>query len=331
MVYSSSTQPSSSDSLTHKKASQALVAAAACSLAAVPVISPGQRDAGLPADLTAIDEPPFTTQSEGISLHYQEWKIKELLIKVDIPLRGHRENEDALNKGNFIELFKFMCKYDPQIRNRLEQLPRNGTLMSPDIQNELLESAASLLLRKIKAEVCETPGTYYALLADEYKDESKRELVAVCVRYVHAGKINERAIGFMDTSDLSASGISEKILQVIEPLHLDPSLCVGFGFDGASVMSGNKGGVHVILKRTFPQALYVHCNSHRLNLVLCAASKVSGHVSTFFDTLNNIHSFMTGSSRHAKFVAAQKELHPGRRCLELERSKTRAGAPNPEQ
>lgn len=52
----------------------------------------------------------------------------------------------------------------------------------------------------------------------------------------------------MDTSDLSTSGISEKILQVIEPLQLDPSLCVGFSFDGASVMSGNKGGVHVILK-----------------------------------------------------------------------------------
>lgn len=45
-----------------------------------------------------------------------------------------------------------------------------------------------MLLRKIKGEVCETPGTYYALMADEYKDESNRELVAVCVRYVHTGK-----------------------------------------------------------------------------------------------------------------------------------------------
>jgi len=44
-----STQPSSSDSLTHKKASQVLVAAASCSLVAVPVLFPG-----LPADLTAI-------------------------------------------------------------------------------------------------------------------------------------------------------------------------------------------------------------------------------------------------------------------------------------
>ena len=53
-----STQPSSSDSLTHKKASQVLVVAATCSLAAVPVLSPGQPDVDLPADLTAIDEPP---------------------------------------------------------------------------------------------------------------------------------------------------------------------------------------------------------------------------------------------------------------------------------
>lgn len=75
--------------------------------------------------------------------------------------------------------------------------------MSPDVQNELLESAASLLLCKIKAEVHETPGTYYALMADEYKDESKHELIAVCVRYVHSGKIKERAVGFMDTSDMS--------------------------------------------------------------------------------------------------------------------------------
>uniref|UniRef100_A0A8C9YWK2 TTF-type domain-containing protein n=1 Tax=Sander lucioperca TaxID=283035 RepID=A0A8C9YWK2_SANLU len=362
-----STQPSSSDSLTHKKPSQALVAAAACSVAAVLVLSPGQPDAGLPADLTAIDEPPSQpnlkvfpcTVKNGKSRNFSskwyghfswleysvikdaifckmcrhfpsvagspfategfvDWKhlrqacekhqvskphfvsldkfqgyrdnqtggrgnvlnqmnrdamdfsfiernrdhLKVVLdivlfcAKQGIPLRGHRENEDALNKGNFIELFKFMCKYDPQIQNRLEQLPRNGTLLSPDTQNELLESAASLLLRKIK----------------------------------------ERAVGFMDTCDMSASGISEKILQVIEPLQLDPSLCVGFSFDGGSVMSGNKGGVHVILKKTFPQVI------------------------TFFDTLNNIHSFMTGSSRHAKFVAAQKELHPGRPCLELERS-----------
>lgn len=240
--------------------------------------------------------------------------------KQDISLRGHRETDEDLNKGNFLELFEFMCKYDPEIKARLDELPRNATLMSPDMQNELLMSAASLLLRKIKDEVHETSGTYYALMADEYKDASKRELVAVCIRYIHAEKIKERAIGFMDTSDMSAKGISEKILQIIEPLQLDPSLCAGFSFDGASVMSGEKGGVQTILKETFPGAIYVHCSSHRLNLVLSAATKSSGHVSTFFETVNSLHHFFTGSSRHARFIEVQKELRPGRPCLELERS-----------
>ncbi|KAK9961766.1 hypothetical protein ABG768_007166, partial [Culter alburnus] len=134
-------------------------------------------------------------------------------------------------------------------------MPKNTTLMSSDMQNELLEAAASFLLQKIKAELNETPYTYFALIADKYKDKSKQELIAVCIRYVHRGMLKERAVGFVATVDMTAAGISKKILEVIEPLQLDPSLCVGFSFDGVSVMSGNKGGVHVLLKRTFPHAV----------------------------------------------------------------------------
>ncbi|CAK6969183.1 zinc finger MYM-type protein 1-like, partial [Scomber scombrus] len=161
--------------------------------------------------------------------------------KMEIPLRGHRETQEALNKGNFLALFEFISK-------------------------------------KTKTEMQEQPRpTYFAILADEFKDVSKRELVAVCVRFIHCGTIKEHALGFVKTADLSAQGISRRILEILEPLGLDPSLCVGFCFDGASVMSGHRGGVQAILKETFPKAVYVHCNSHRLNLVLCAAAQASGH------------------------------------------------------
>lgn len=99
----------------------------------------------------------------------------------DIPLRGHRETKEAINKGNFLEIFNFISKYDSEIQNRLNELPRNVTLMSPEIQNELLECAASLLLCRIKDEVHSAPSTYFAILADEYKDQSKQELIAVCI------------------------------------------------------------------------------------------------------------------------------------------------------
>lgn len=40
--------------------------------------------------------------------------------KQDISLRGHRENVDALNKGNFLELLDLVSKYDPEIKRRLD-------------------------------------------------------------------------------------------------------------------------------------------------------------------------------------------------------------------
>lgn len=239
--------------------------------------------------------------------------------KQNIPLRGHRETDEAVNRGNVIELFKFVSQFDPQIEQRLAQIPKNATMLSPEVQNDLLEAAATLLLRNIKSEI-NNNSAFYAIIADEYKDQAKRELLAVCIRYIHNGIITERAVGFVAIEDMSATAISRKILEVIEPLQLDPSLCVGFSFDGAAVMSGNKGGVQAILKETFPRAVYIHCNSHRLNLVLATVSKSSVHVSTFFETLNSLHSFMTGSSRHARFLEMQKELNPTRQSLELERS-----------
>lgn len=38
-------------------------------------------------------------------------------------------------------------------------------MLSPDIQNDFLEAAPSLLLHKIKQELHQTPNTYYEFLA----------------------------------------------------------------------------------------------------------------------------------------------------------------------
>lgn len=53
-----------------------------------------------------------------------------------------------------------MSKYDPEIENRLKELPPNVRMMSHHIQDVLLEAAALMLLRKIKAELHEQ---YFAI------------------------------------------------------------------------------------------------------------------------------------------------------------------------
>ncbi len=47
--------------------------------------------------------------------------------------------------------------------------------------------------------------------------------------------------------------------------------------------------IQMCLDQLPPHAVYVHCCSHRLNLVLSSVAKVSGHVNKFFETLNSVH------------------------------------------
>ena len=71
------------------------------------------------------------------------------------------------------------------------------------------------------------------------------------------GTVRERAVVLVATDNMTAVAIAQKILEVVAHFGLDPSLCVAFGFDGALVMSGHKGGVQAILKGTFEYTVYV--------------------------------------------------------------------------
>ena len=91
-------------------------------------------------------------------------------------------------------------------------------MLSPKIQNDILQAAAIALVQEIKIEILDS---HYSILADETRNSCSNELVAVCIRYLHRGDIRERAVGFVDgSSDLSAEGISNSILSILEQLEL---------------------------------------------------------------------------------------------------------------
>lgn len=53
-------------------------------------------------------------------------------------------------------------------------------------------------------------------------------------------------------------------------------------YDGASVMSGSRGGVQKKLKYYYPYAAYIHCMAHKLNLVtLDMCENIKGSYFTF--------------------------------------------------
>ena len=82
-----------------------------------------------------------------------------------------------------------------------------------------------MLLEHVKHEV--ENASCYAILADEVKDASKKELLGASLRYIHKGDVRERAIGLIELKDMDAGTISEKLIKPLQPFELDPLKCIG--------------------------------------------------------------------------------------------------------
>ena len=233
-------------------------------------------------------------------------------------LRGHDENADSSNRGNFVELLEFAKKYlEPEVASKFER--RYGHYASHDIQNECID----LLGRYIKDDIRDgvKRSNYFSLLVDETKDASKKEQMCIILRYFDevGGKIKERAIGTYHMKSLTADSLTKGILEQIDSLGVDMKNCVAQCYDGASVMSGWATGVQARIRDVYPQAIYIHCHAHRLNLVLVNSMKIDHDVANFLDLIQSLYNFIANSNtRNELFKKAQLELN--QKLLTLERS-----------
>ena len=72
--------------------------------------------------------------------------IIRFLAKQNISFRGHRESEISSNRGNFIEMVHFVGKYNGDLQKWIDCHPRNVSWLSPDIQNEFINTMAAEVL-----------------------------------------------------------------------------------------------------------------------------------------------------------------------------------------
>ena len=74
-------------------------------------------------------------------------------------------------------------------------------------------------------------------------------------------------------------------------------------------MSGYASGVHVLLKKYMPEAVYIHCAAHRLNLVINDTCKVVSYALDYFSIVTQICSLFNASGvTNTCFKQAQKDL-----------------------
>ena len=272
---------------------------------------------------SSISDRMESSHSEVVSTnrHYVKTLIEVLLLCAhqEIALRGHRESVDSANRGNFLEILHVLASHDPVVQQKLLNGPRNAVYTSAEIQNTLL----SIMGKMVREEVCKRVKSagVYSISADETKDISKTEQMALVIRYVDIKEacIYERFLTFVEVSSLDAKSLTEYILGTLKKYQLDLGSLVSQGYDGASVMSGKFSGVQQRVMQIAPQAIYIHCFAHILNLVLVDCAKKISSAAEFFALLQSLYVFISSTKAHVVYVRQQAKLHPDRPKKELQR------------
>lgn len=75
------------------------------------------------------------------------------------------------------------------------------------------------------------------------RDKDNRENIALAIRYVKDGAVNESLLMVKTTENLDAATLTELTLNTLSENHIEPSCMHSQCYDGASVMSGKVSGV----------------------------------------------------------------------------------------
>lgn len=219
------------------------------------------------------------------------------LAKQELPFRGHDEQVSSHNRGNFKELLQTLLSVSSdEVRNQYNKIKCVFSGESKTIQNELIECISDYVCNQIKKEVNETD--FFSLQIDDATDVGQNCQCSIIVRFVTShGKLVERFLGFYDvSSDRTAQALFELIDSILGPLNYRNKL-IGQCYDGASVMSGHINGLQKKVKDEVPQAIFIHCLAHRLNLVLQQSCNSISSCRIFFANLSGIPTFFHHSGK----------------------------------
>uniref|UniRef100_A0AAR2IPQ8 TTF-type domain-containing protein n=1 Tax=Pygocentrus nattereri TaxID=42514 RepID=A0AAR2IPQ8_PYGNA len=217
--------------------------------------------------------------------------VTAFLGKQGIAFRGHKEGEESNNKGNFMECMQLLEEFDPFLQTY--KPPSCVTYLSPSSQNEMIQSTSEVITSVIVSEI--KAAKMYSIMVDEARDHHSEQL-ALCVRYVNSqDMVKERFLGFCKLKAFDANTITETIETQLVKHGLEHLTCVAQAYDGASVMRGAVGDVQAHFKEKHPEAIYIHCYAHELNLVLCHNCKAIPEACDVFYMLESVYSFFSTS------------------------------------
>ena len=235
--------------------------------------------------------------------------ILRFLAEHDIAIRGtggHEHLGDSKN-GPFLALVEMMALYDSVLAEHLRRIQSkqiSDHYMSHTIQDEFIE----LLGKKVLDTILELiqVDRYYSIILDCTPDVNHEEQMTMIICHVHATDdgiiIYEHFVGFLQVNKSTGSNLVSVLLKRLDELGLDIMNCKGQGYDNGANMAGRHSGVQSRVLQINPQARFVPCSSHSLNLILCDCAKTNVTFFSFFCTIQKLYSKLSSSTKRWKVL-----------------------------
>ncbi|XP_063816563.1 solute carrier family 35 member C2 isoform X1 [Pseudophryne corroboree] len=221
------------------------------------------------------------------------------LAKQELAFRGNDESASSFNRGNYVQLLQAFAEENEELARHLETSTVFSGL-SNRIQNDLIEAIGDVIRNDIKEEINAAP--FVAVEVDETTDVTSKAQLSVILRYVAKSEVKEAFLGFDDVSeDRRAPAIAEYLLGVLEQYNCLKKL-VSQTYDGASVMASDLNGLQARIKEKIPEAMFIHCYAHKLNLVYLHSAKCMPQCKTFFKTLEGLSGFFNKSAKRTHLL-----------------------------
>ena len=186
---------------------------------------------------------------------------------------------------------------------------RANNYTAPDMQNEILREMALQVLRQVTASV--RSAQFFTVMVDETTDVANNEQVVICFRWVDSElKAHEEFAGLYETNSTHAHVLHSVIHDVLLRMNLSITRLRGQCYDGATTMSGARGGVAKLILDEEPRALYTHCYGHALNLACSDAVKGCKVMRDVLDTSYEIVKLVKKSPRRDAMLQNLRQQLP---------------------
>ena len=247
------------------------------------------------------------------------------LLRQGLYFRGHDESLKSSNRGNYIELMQFLANHNEKIRKVVfENSPKNLKYTSSDIQKDLVHACA---IETINAITKDMEDTFFSLLVDGSRDASTKEQMTVVLRYVNnKGEAIEKFLGVQHVSSTTSSSLEEAIERLFATTNLSMSKLRGQRYDEASNtnMRGELNGLKTKILNKSPQAFYIHCFAHQLQLALVFMVKENEDVANLFINASSLVNLI-GSSSKRRDAFREKQQEQIQKALDLGNLETGKG------